>query len=67
MANRFAYGYTPALGAEMKAARGPRAWFDRQLNPDQISDTATASFSSWYSTFGRTAVQHFNIAEMRNG
>jgi hypothetical protein len=67
MANRFAYGYTPALGAEMTAAGGPRAWFDRQLMPDLITDTETGVFSSWYPTIGRTAPQHFEIAEMQRG
>ena len=67
MANRFAYGYTPALGEEMTAAGGPRAWFDRQLRLDEISDTATGAFASWYPTIGRTAPEHFSIAEMRNG
>ncbi|MEJ7741658.1 MAG: DUF1800 domain-containing protein [Nocardioidaceae bacterium] len=67
MVNRFAYGFTPALSAQVSAAGGPRAWFDRQLDPDQVSDTAAAAFSSWYPTIGRTAVQHFNIAETMNG
>ncbi len=67
MANRFSYGYTPALGAEMQGVGGRRGWFDWQLHPDQISDSESDSFASWYSTFGRTAAQHFDIAKANNG
>lgn len=67
VANRFAYGYTPALGAEMQAAGGARAWFDAQLDHQQIGDAAAADFATWYNTRDRTAYEHFSIAKMDIG
>ena len=48
LANRFAYGYTPALRREMNRAGGPAAWFEHQLNPAGIDDSAAAAFTSWF-------------------
>lgn len=65
MANRFAYGYTPALRSEMAAAGGPLTWFERQLAPSQISDTAANAFASWWPTINATPKQVY--AHDRNG
>lgn len=48
MANRFAYGYTPALGREIRKAGGPEAWFAKQLNYQKIPDRKADAFDSWF-------------------
>src|SRR4051812_11314315 len=48
LANRFSYGYTPALRHNMKKAGGPDAWFLKQLHPERITDRHAASFESWF-------------------
>ncbi len=63
MANRFAYGYTPELGRQIRAAGGASAWFERQLKPLSIGDSQAADFASWFPTLGRTAKDHFARAQ----
>ncbi len=67
MANRFSYGYTPALRREMRAAGGPEAWFLHQLNPSKISDRAAGSFEAWFPNLKRTAPQHWSHQDIGNG
>ncbi len=67
MANRFSYGYTPAIRREMRAAGGPEAWFMRQLSPGSISDRTAASFSNWFPTLRRTAREHWSHQDIGNG
>ncbi len=59
IANRFAYGYTPALGQEIRESGGPIAWFDKQLKPTAIPDTRADKFAGWYPTIGFSAAEHF--------
>lgn len=47
LANRFSYGWTPALGTEIAAAGGPALWFERQLS-GLASDTFTATSATWW-------------------
>jgi len=48
LANRFSYGYTPALGKQMDRAGGPDKWFEAQLNPAAIADTTADGFATWW-------------------
>ena len=46
LVNRFSYGVTGALAAEVHAAGGHLAWFDQQLA--QPYDAATAAVADWW-------------------
>ena len=52
LVGRFSYGVTPALAAEVRNHGGAQRWFDWQLHPGRISDTAGAATRSWYPTMG---------------
>jgi len=60
MANRFAYGLTPALATQIRRAGGPNAWFEDQLRPSRVPDQDTRAFARWFPTIGHTAKQHFD-------
>ncbi|GAB2873769.1 hypothetical protein GCM10027026_25560 [Myroides odoratimimus subsp. xuanwuensis] len=49
LTSRFSYGFTPALHAQVRAAGGPRAWFEAQLEPDRIADPAD-EMSTWWTS-----------------
>src|SRR5689334_5398932 len=42
LVGRFSYGVTPALAREVRAAGGPLAWFDAQLDSDSVADPGTS-------------------------
>lgn len=67
MANRFSYGYSPALRREIKAAGGAQAWFNDQLDPASIADAQADMFDGWFPTRYRTASQHFARAKAGSG
>ncbi len=67
MANRFAYGYTPQLRREMKAAGGALAWFEGQLRPGRIADADADSMASWFPDRDLSAAEHFELAETTTG
>jgi uncharacterized protein (DUF1800 family) len=46
--NRFSYGISPALAAQSRTAGDPLAWFEQQLQPDQIDDAAAAQVAGWF-------------------
>ena len=46
--DRFSYGYTTALAAQVRAAGGGRAWFEKQLAPDRIKDPGGGSVKGWF-------------------
>ena len=46
--NRFSYGITPAMYAEVRTAGGARAWFEQQLAPAQIPDSFANGLRSWW-------------------
>jgi len=48
LAGRFAAGVTPALTAEVRAAGGGRAWFERQLAPGRIKDGQADQLGAWW-------------------
>jgi uncharacterized protein (DUF1800 family) len=52
--NRFSYGITPALTGECRRAGGGLAWFEAQLNPSSISDTAADPLRDWFPALGWT-------------
>jgi hypothetical protein len=66
LADRFTGGYTAAQGAEIAAAGGPLAWFDKQLAPDQVAEsTRGAELSSWFPLLAHTPAQRY--ASERSG
>lgn len=50
LASRFTYGMTPALHAEMQAAGGAAAWFDRQLQPASVPDPVGDGLHTWWQS-----------------
>jgi hypothetical protein len=50
LVGRFSYGVTPALASEVRKHGGAQQWFDWQLDPSRISDTAGDALRSWYPT-----------------
>lgn len=67
MADRFGYGYTPALGAEMRSSGGPMNWFSQQLSPGSIADTFADGLDNWFPTMFASAATHANRAENTSG
>jgi uncharacterized protein (DUF1800 family) len=55
LANRFSYGMTPVLHAEMEAAGGAGAWFAAQLQPEVIADPAADQLESWWASLALDA------------
>jgi len=54
LVSRFSYGVTPALGAQVRAAGGARAWWERQLNPGAVPDAFADQLQTWWPTLGQT-------------
>lgn len=67
MANRFAYGYTPALGRQIRAAGGPSAWFNKQLHPVAVADPSPREYASWFPTMGLSAYEQFEHQRQDRG
>lgn len=63
MANRFAYGYTPELGRDIKASGGARAWFQAQLDPASIPDTKADAFESWFPSRHHTPQENYQLGK----
>jgi len=64
--SRFSWGVTPALVAELRAAGGPSAWFDRQLRPDTITDSFAGGMRSWFPRMQLSVPQLVNAAVRGN-
>lgn len=69
LASRFSYGTTPTLQSEMAAAGGHRQWFEAQLSPAAIADTATEPFETWWTSINldHTAIWQRNVDEVEGG
>ncbi len=52
--NRFSFGCTAQLIAEMAAAGGPYAWFETQLDPASIPDPFADELLSWWPHLSMT-------------
>ncbi|MEH3032479.1 MAG: DUF1800 family protein [Aeromicrobium erythreum] len=48
LASRFSTGVDDALVLELRAAKGAKAWFEKQLVPSRIRDTAAGAVPGWY-------------------
>ena len=56
MMKRFGQGHSRALFRQMRAAGGEMAWFEQQLDPDAVPQTATAlAVPSWFPALQRSA------------
>src|SRR5690242_5163134 len=54
LVSRFSYGVTPRLGAQVRAAGGARAWWERQLKPQSIADDYADQLGSWWPSLNQT-------------
>ncbi len=57
MLSRFTAGVTSNRIADVAAAGGPRAWFERQLTPDRIPDHKANELWSWFPVLALTPMQ----------
>jgi len=48
LVRRFSYGVTPALTRQVRSRGGARAWFEWQLRPDLVADTAGDRLAAWW-------------------
>ena len=55
LANRFSYGWTPALQGQITDAGGPTAWFERQLQPGTIDDSFYSGSALWWPSINASA------------
>ncbi|HYF74321.1 MAG TPA: DUF1800 domain-containing protein, partial [Nocardioides sp.] len=55
LVGRFSYGVTPALAAQVRAAGGPRDWFEAQLRPGSVPDSGGDELRSWWPGLSRDA------------
>ena len=46
--NRLTWGATPQLTKQVRAAGGPGAWFEAQLEPTAVPDRFAADLQSWF-------------------
>src|SRR5262245_55051869 len=54
LVSRFTYGITPAMAAQVRAAGGARAWWERQLTPASVSDGFADLLAGWWPTLNQT-------------
>lgn len=55
--NRFSYGHTSELAAQVRKAGGGRAWFERQLSPSKVKDAGGAKVKDWYPNLWYSPMQ----------
>ncbi len=58
--NRFSFGHTPQLAAQVRAAGGGRAWFEKQLSPSKINDAGGAKVKDWYPNLWYSPLEIWN-------
>ena len=63
LVNRFSWGLTPALAAQVKAAGGGRAWFARQLQPSKVADAPGDAVDTWFPSLRLTPKRIFQNQE----
>lgn len=54
LVTRFSYGLNTRLAADVRRAGGARAWWEQQLSPTSIADSAAAALDDWYPSLWRT-------------
>jgi hypothetical protein len=60
IANRFGYGWTPAMGNEIALAGGWKLWFERQLGGLLVDDTFYTTSSKWWPSINASVAQIFD-------
>lgn len=63
LVRRFSGGLTPELAAQVRAAGGGRAWFERQLRPERVADAPGAAVDTWFPSRRLTPQQVFRNQE----
>lgn len=59
LVKRFSWGLTPGLAAQVRAAGGGPAWFEKQLSPGQVSDRPGNTVDTWFPSVRRTPKEIF--------
>jgi len=54
---RFSFGYTPALYAQVRHAGGARSWFEKQLKPETVPDRFADNLHSWFPSLAWSPAQ----------
>lgn len=54
LVTRFSYGIDRRLAAEVRRAGGGRAWWEKQLRPASIDDSAAAAYDDWWPSLWRS-------------
>lgn len=70
LVQRFSYGITPDLAAQVSRAGGATAWFERQIaSPASFKDAKANAARRWYPDLGRSPSDLWqrNVAEIRGG
>lgn len=69
LGNRFTYGMTPALHAQMKKYGSPEVWFEAQLNPAAIGDAKAEAMQTWWLSINldATAIAQRDKDEIEGG
>lgn len=57
LASRFSYGITPELARDVQRVGGGQQWFERQLRPTAIKDSAANRTASWFPSLRRSPAQ----------
>ncbi len=68
--NRFGQGYTPGAYADLRAAGGAAAWFEKQLRPASVPEAPkVARIDSWFAHLWRTPAEKWadNLNKVREG
>jgi uncharacterized protein (DUF1800 family) len=63
LVRRFSCGLTPALAAQVNAAGGGRAWFEKQLQPAKVADLPGDGVDTWFPSLRFTPKQIFERQE----
>lgn len=70
LVERFSYGLTPHLAADVRKAGGASRWFERQLTaPARIGDAAATATRGWWPDLERSPSDLWrrNVQEVRGG
>lgn len=69
LVSRFSYGLTPELARQVRARGGARAWFEWQLEPQQVEDRPLRGLDDWWPGLAFSGAQAWqrNVDEVEPG